>query len=90
MRNLIAALLAWLLPANCQRRAHTVAHVPTQRPETPRTARRPLDIIDGESTPLVRPYLVQWERQRELHTQRERRIALVLATAGIDYEGLTA
>jgi hypothetical protein len=47
-------------------------------------------VIDGHAMPLVRPYLVQHERERERQAQRERRTALVLATAGIDYQGLSA
>ncbi|MGW2931784.1 hypothetical protein ACWDA7_07940 [Streptomyces sp. NPDC001156] len=40
--------------------------------------------------PLVRPYLVHWERQRERLRQRDRRRAAVLATMGQDYSGVSA
>ncbi|MFD8549329.1 hypothetical protein [Streptomyces sp. NPDC059649] len=36
--------------------------------------------LDGDATPLVRPYLVA-------HEQRERRQALLLATFGVDAPG---
>jgi hypothetical protein len=90
MRTVVEWLLGLLLPASGTRRADTARTVPPE-PSHPLPDRpRPLVVIDGHATPLVRPYLVQHERKRERQAQRERRTALVLATAGIDYQGLSA
>ncbi|MEU5366953.1 hypothetical protein ABZ354_26390 [Streptomyces sp. NPDC005925] len=35
---------------------------------------------------LVRPYLIEWERELERRLQRERQWAAVPATLGHDYE----
>ncbi len=86
MRNPIAALIAWFLPAQGKRRATpapTVRRVPRPLP-TPR-APRPTDVIDADRLPLVRPFVIAHERQREQERQRERRTAAALATFGIDY-----
>lgn len=48
----------------------------------------PTDVIAADGLPLVRPYVVVWERERderERRLQRERRRAAVLATLGQDY-----
>ena len=84
MRNLIAALIAWLMPPTGKRRAPVLAQ--REQRAVRRTAIRPLVVIDGDALPMVRPYVVAHERKRELRIQRERRTALALATVGIDYE----
>ncbi|MEU6143180.1 hypothetical protein ABZ848_22780 [Streptomyces sp. NPDC047081] len=49
----------------------------------------PTDVIAADGQPLVRPYVVVWERERDdrerWRLQRERRRAAVLATMGQDY-----
>ncbi|MGJ5826309.1 hypothetical protein [Streptomyces ossamyceticus] len=49
----------------------------------------PADLIAADGMPLVRPYVVEWERERDerdrRRVQRERRRAAVLATLGQDY-----
>ncbi|PAZ17620.1 hypothetical protein CLM62_01545 [Streptomyces sp. SA15] len=53
------------------------------------TCPHPADVITADGMPLVRPYVVEWERERDEHDrrrlQRERRRAAVLATPGQDY-----
>lgn len=96
MRSLLAAILALFLPA---RGAHrTAAPPPLPRtscppaPEPPAVIPRPqhpADLITADGMPLVRPYVVEWERERDerdrRRLQRERRRAAVLATLGQDY-----
>ncbi|MBQ1100296.1 hypothetical protein KBY55_30570 [Streptomyces sp. b94] len=47
------------------------------------------DVITADGLPLVRPYVVEWERERDAHDRRrlqgERRRVAVLATLGKDY-----
>lgn len=87
MRDFIAWLLSLFLPARGKRRGTPAPTAPTRtvsRPlPTPR-APRP-EVINADGMPLVRPYLVHWERQQEAHRQRERRRAAVLASLGQDY-----
>ena len=56
---------------------------------TPRSPRPP-EFLRGEDTPLIRPYLVAYEREQERRRQRDRRTAATLATLGIDFHGATA
>ncbi|MFJ9996095.1 hypothetical protein [Streptomyces werraensis] len=52
---------------------------------------RPVPYIEADGLPLVRPYVIAWEREQEQRRQRERRRAAVLATLGQDYPaGVTA
>ncbi|MFE1453736.1 hypothetical protein ACFW7K_01215 [Streptomyces sp. NPDC058735] len=94
MRSLLAAILALFLPA---RGAHRAAAPPQLRriscppaPESPPVITCPhlADVITADGMPLVRPYVVEWERERDEHDrrrlQRERRRAAVLATLGQD------
>ncbi|MFE1248793.1 hypothetical protein [Streptomyces sp. NPDC058766] len=94
MRSLLAAILALFLPA---RGAHRAAAPPHLRriscppaPESPPVITCPhlADLITADGMPLVRPYVVEWERERDEHDrrrlQRERRRAAVLATLGQD------
>lgn len=86
LRTLVAAFLAWFLPARGKRRATpapVVRRVPRPLP-APR-APRPTDVIEADGLPLVRPYVVAGERQREQERQRDRHTAAALATFGIDY-----
>lgn len=53
---------------------------PPHLPWAQRRRRRPEVPLDGDATPLVRPYLVA-------HEQRQRRNALLLATFGTDAPG---
>jgi hypothetical protein len=86
MRTILALVLSVLLPARGKRRAGTVETLPAE--SAPRTApvrRRAFDAIDAGASPMVRPYLIAWERQqREREAQRERRTA-ALAACGVDY-----
>ncbi|MFJ8664288.1 hypothetical protein [Streptomyces sp. NPDC093600] len=46
-----------------------------------------MERIDGEGTALIRPYLVECERQEERARQRWRRLSLVMAADfGIDLD----
>ncbi|THA98837.1 hypothetical protein E6R61_05690 [Streptomyces sp. LRa12] len=95
MRNLIVALLGWLLPSQGKRRAVSTAPAPTapapvRRPLPAPRSPRPVDVIDADRLPLVRPFLIAHERERERALQRERRTAATLATLGIDYLGVSA
>jgi hypothetical protein len=88
MRTLLALILSVLLPARGQRRTETVPtapgrSVPRRLPahRSPRSA----DVIEADHLPLVRPYVIAHERQREQWQQRERRRAAVMATLGQDY-----
>lgn len=83
MLNPIAALLTRFLPA---RGTHRAAPAPVRRPTpAPSPAPRPVDVIPADTVPLVRPYVVHWERHCERRLQQERRRAAVLATFGADY-----
>ncbi|UJV41802.1 hypothetical protein [Streptomyces sp. AMCC400023] len=95
MRSLLAAILSLFLPARGAHRA--VASPATPAPSCPPVpAHRPApscpflgDIIRVDGSPLVRPYVVVWERERDeldrRRLQRARRRAAVLATLGQDY-----
>lgn len=95
MRSLVAAILALFLPARGAHRAAAPPPLsPTSRPPAPNpspviTCPHPADLITADSMPLVRPYVVEWERERDerdrRRLQRERRRAAVLATLGQDY-----
>jgi hypothetical protein len=86
MRKLIRRAAEWLMPSRGKHCAGT-APVPAQPAPAPRTlvvtTRPVLDIIDGDATAMVRPFLVAHEQERQ--RQAERRIALALATMGIDF-----
>ncbi|CAM5687570.1 hypothetical protein [Streptomyces griseorubiginosus] len=95
MRSLLAAILALFLPARGTHRAAAPPPLPPiscpPAPEPPLviTCPHPADVITADGMPLVRPYVVEWERERDEHDrrrlQRERRRAAVLATLGQDY-----
>jgi hypothetical protein len=95
MRSLLAAILALFLPARGAHRAAAPPPLPrTSCPTAPEpppviTCPHPADVITADGMPLVRPYVVEWERERDEHDrrrlQRERRRAAVLATLGQDY-----
>ncbi|MDH6433878.1 hypothetical protein M2158_002355 [Streptomyces sp. SAI-144] len=95
MRSLLAAILALFLPARGAHRAAAPPSLPPiscpPAPEPPPviTCPHPADVITADGMPLVRPYVVEWERERDehdrRHLQRERRRAAVLATLGQDY-----
>ncbi|MFG2307614.1 hypothetical protein ACGFS9_02820 [Streptomyces sp. NPDC048566] len=94
MRSLLAAILALFLPA---RGTHRPAAPPPSLPLTPCPtvpAPRPVitrpnaaDAITSDGMPLVRPYVVEWERDEHdrRRLQRERRRAAALATPRKDY-----
>jgi hypothetical protein len=81
VRTLLALILSVLLPARGKRRspAMPTAPVPAARPP------RPAAVIWADHLPLVRPYVIAHEQQRERQLQRERRRAAVMATLGQDY-----
>ncbi|KIX79296.1 hypothetical protein SF23_01350 [Streptomyces sp. MBRL 10] len=111
MRNLIAALLAWLLgvlaPGSGRRRFGTAPATPPSVRRTgearpvlrerlgpprgwiarPRSPYGLTETLDGEATALIRPYLVECERQEERARQRWRCLSLVMAADfGIDLD----
>ena len=55
----------------------------------PRSPRPPV-YLRGEDTPLIRQYLLAYEREQERRRQRDGRTAAILATLGIDFHGATA
>lgn len=94
MRSLLAAILHLFLPARGAHRAVTPPPplpsrpaAPAYRPAPPRPY--PTDVITADGMPLVRPYVVVWERERDerdrRRLERERRRAAVLAPLGQDY-----
>jgi hypothetical protein len=95
MRSLLAAILSFLLPG---RGAHRVVVAPVT--SVPSSARPPVsrpappcpflgDVVRVDGLPLVRPYVVVWERERDeldrRRLQRARRRAAVPATPRQDY-----
>ncbi|WP_060905029.1 hypothetical protein [Streptomyces scabiei] len=93
MRSLLAAILSLFLPARGAHRA--VVSPPAALFCPPVPASRPAppcpflgDVVWGDGLPLVRPYVVVWERERDeldrRRLQRARRRAAVLATMGQD------
>ncbi|MCT9077217.1 hypothetical protein [Streptomyces fulvoviolaceus] len=96
MRSLLAAILSLFLPGRGVHRADPAlarTSCPPPPAYSPVPARRPrlylADVIAADAQPLVRPYVVVWERERDererWRLQRERRRAAVLATLGQDY-----
>jgi hypothetical protein len=101
VQSLLALILSWLMPSTGKRRAapqavpteHTPTDTPTQRLIITRSAvgvEHPRDYLRGEDTPLIRPYLIAYEREQERRRQMDRRTAATLATLGIDFHGVTA
>jgi hypothetical protein len=94
MRTLLAGILALFLPARGAHRSAAPPSLPlTVCPPAPEhppviTRPRPADLITADGMPLVRPYVVEGERERDerdrRRLQRERRRAAVLATLGQD------
>jgi hypothetical protein len=92
MRSLLAAILSFFLPARGTHRAATTPPtlafssppVPVYRPVPPCPFLGDVIRVDGQ--PLVRPYVVVWERERDeldrRRLQRARRRAVVLAGPG--------
>ncbi|WP_330282647.1 hypothetical protein [Streptomyces sp. NBC_00588] len=76
MRSLLAAILSLFLPP---RGAHRTDAPPslTHRPPAPapRTGPRPLHVVSVDGQPLVRPYVVVWERERDERERERRRLA---------------
>ena len=93
MRTLLEWPPSLFLPARGKRRADTAPAVqpaPTPVRRLVRTTRPAARIIDGDATALVRPFLVAHEKEQERQRQAERRVALALATMGIDFPGCAA
>ncbi|WAX79571.1 hypothetical protein [Streptomyces sp. KMM 9044] len=88
MRSLLAAILALFLPARGAHRAAAppplppISCPPAPEPAPVITCLHPADVITVDAMPLVRSYVVEWERERDEH---DRRRAAVLATLGQDY-----
>lgn len=83
VRTLLVRLLSRFLPPTGRRRATSV----------PRSLPAPVapSVVAAPSVPLrVRPYYAAWEIQCEQLRQRERRVALLLATYGLDFVGVAA
>jgi hypothetical protein len=96
MRSLLAAILSLFLPARGVHRADPApprAPRPPLPPCRPASARRPWPcsayVIAADGQPLVRPYVVVWERERDererWRLQQQRRRAAVLATRAQDH-----
>ncbi|WP_333763754.1 hypothetical protein [Streptomyces sp. IBSBF 2390] len=85
MRSLLATILALFLPARGGHRAVAPPPLPPiscpPAPEPPPAITCPhlADVITADGMPLVRPYVVEWERERDeldrRRLQRERRRA---------------
>lgn len=92
MRTLVQWVLRTFLPPRGRRRAQAQQQarpaVRTVRP-VPALKAAP-ETVDGEELEFIRPYVLAHFEEQERRAQRERRTALVLATAGIDYAELTA
>jgi hypothetical protein len=84
MRTLLALILSVLLPARGKRRTEAVPTTPVRTLPAPHP-QRPAAVIWADHLPLVRPYVIAHEQQRERQLQRERRRAAVMATLGQDY-----
>ncbi|MER5917703.1 hypothetical protein ABT124_47250 [Streptomyces sp. NPDC001982] len=84
MRSVLALILSVLLTVRGMRWAETVPTAPVRPLPAPR-CQRPADVIETDSLPLVRPYLVAHEQAQERRRQRARRRAAVLAVMGQDY-----
>lgn len=99
MRSLLAAILTFFLPA---RGAHRSAEPPSPPPPIPRPSMaatapersplipytHPAEAVTDDGMPLVRPYVIEWERERDerdRRLQRERRRAAALASLRQDY-----
>lgn len=86
MRSLLAAILSLFLPSRGAHRAVPPPLPPTSCPPAPACPpappRPPLDVITADGMPLVRPYVVVWERELD---ERDRRRAAVLAALGQDH-----
>jgi hypothetical protein len=94
MRSLLAAILSLFLPARGVHRA-VAPPLTSASASPPEREYRPAppcpflgDVIRVDGAPLVRPYVVLWERERDeldrRRLQRARRRAAVLATMGQD------
>lgn len=81
-------LLRLLLPARgCHRSADAVAAVRCDDVSTvalPRVPVRHSELLHGEDSPLVRPYVLTPDERRERRAQRGRRRVLWLAAHGVD------
>jgi hypothetical protein len=96
VRSLLVALLSLFLPG---RGAHRAGPVPDRTPCPPPPACCPAparrsrlclaDVVAVDGQPLVRPYVVVWERERDDRERRrlrlQRRRAAVLAARGQDH-----
>lgn len=85
MRSVLTLILSVLLTVRGMRWAETVPTTAPVRPLPAPRCQRPADVIEANSPPLVRPYLVAHEQAQERRRQRERRRAAVLAVMGQDY-----
>ncbi|EPD56974.1 hypothetical protein [Streptomyces sp. HGB0020] len=76
MRSLLAAILSLFLPPRGAHRTDappSLAHRPPA--PAPRPGPRPLHVISADGQPLVRPYVVVWERERDEREREARRLA---------------
>jgi hypothetical protein len=96
MRSLLAAILSLFLPGRGAHRADPVPDRTLCPPPPmchPAPVRRPrlclADVVAVDGQPLVRPYVVVWERERDDRERRrlrlQRRRAAALAARGRDY-----
>ncbi|MCD9878335.1 hypothetical protein [Streptomyces guryensis] len=70
MRSLLAAILRLFLPPRGAHRTDASPFLIARPPAPAHLPRpRPLDVIAADGQPLVRPYVVAWEHERD---ERER------------------
>lgn len=90
MRDLICWLIGLLFPGRGKHRDEGAPRPVQLRPALCVRTPKETAPLDADEVAMVRPCVVAWEKKRERQRQRGRRTVLVLATAGIDYEGLSA
>lgn len=81
MRTLLALVLSWLMPAQGKRRAPAEGTQIVSTPSTDEPTQRliisragvglpnPPEHLRGEDVPLIRPYLIAWERTHGIYHQ---------------------
>ncbi|MEV7524012.1 hypothetical protein [Streptomyces sp. NPDC091371] len=95
MADLIRALVLWARlwfgpSTGAAHRAHPQAPTPRPRTHPLPVPRSPYGLdgpLDGDETPLIRPYVRVHEQREERARQRQRRLAMLLAADfGIDLD----
>lgn len=86
--RLVEPLLRWLVPPSGRRRRWVdrpapIAFVASTAPVTSEARRCP--VLRGEDSPLVRPYLAEYERREQVREQARRRRELWMAVYGVEF-----